>query len=205
MGCPGLPRRSGRPRLCTWASLPSRPWRGTGQRASRAVVPARRPHLRAARRGPAPPPPVLTPTLAHPAAAGPRVGLAACPRGRGSRSPHFFPSPRLLPFTRHPPIPDAWAASPSPSPQPCPRVSSAGSSGRGLPDALAPARPLGARTLRAPAAEGAGPVGRNLKGGAGRSEQDRLGWSLRQHLNSSALVRYVPSTGFHPFHPFTGC
>lgn len=141
MGCPGLPRSSGRPPPCTWASLPSRPSRGAGKQGvlARAGVPGYQPHLRAACRGPAPPPPVLTLTLAHPAAAGPRVGLAACLRRRGYRSP----PPSLRSASSLHPAPSDSRRQGSPSPQSGPRVSPAGSSGRGLRDALAPAKASG--------------------------------------------------------------
>lgn len=92
-----------------------------------------------ARRGPAPPPPVLTLTLAHPAAAGPRVGLKACLRRRRSRS---APSSLRSASSLHPAPSDSRRQG-SPSPQSGPRVSPAGSSGRGLRDALAPAKASG--------------------------------------------------------------
>lgn len=112
---------------------------GKANSLARAGVPGYQPHLRGARRRPAPPPPVLTLTLAHPAAAGPRVGLAACLRRRGYRSP----PPSLRSASSLHPAPSDSRRQGSPSPQSGPRVSPAGSSGRGLWDALAPAKASG--------------------------------------------------------------
>lgn len=138
MGCPGLPRSSGRPPPCTWA----KPTLQTLAPAGKALArPGRSSRLAAppARRGPTPPPPVLTLTLAHPAATGPRVGLAACLRRRRSRSP---PSSLRSASSLHPAPSDSRRQGSS-SPQSGPRVSPAGSSGRGLRDALAPAKASG--------------------------------------------------------------
>lgn len=155
------------------ASPPSRPSRASCEQGSPTVAPRLQPHLRAERRGPAPPPHVLTPTLAHPVVA--RHAWSP-PRAHGDvdLGARLLPFSPLLSFPRYPP-----------NPTPGPALTSAGSagltrgsSGRGLPDALAPARSLGARTFRAPAAEGAGPVGANPNGGAGRLGQDGQGRSL---------------------------
>lgn len=100
--------RPGRPLLCTWASPPSRPSQATSKQGSRTVAPRRQPNLRAARRGPAPPPHVLTLTLAHPVAARHAWGPPRA-HGEGDLKVPLLPFSPLLPFPRYPP--NAWAHS----------------------------------------------------------------------------------------------
>lgn len=98
--------RPGRPFLCTWASPPSRPSQATSKQGSRTVAPRRQPNLRAARRGPAPPPHILTLTLAHPVAARHAWGPPRA-HAREISKPRFSPFSRFFPSPRYPP--NAWA------------------------------------------------------------------------------------------------
>lgn len=100
-GVGDLLARPGRPLLCTWASPPSRPSQATSKQGSQTVAPRRQPNLRAARRGPAPPPHVLTLTLAHPVAARHAWGPPRA-HGEGDLEAPFLP---LFPASSLPPVP----------------------------------------------------------------------------------------------------